>query len=124
MTTGVSTRLAFDVPYRLANKLHSITTSSTSTEMEEAVGSGIDAVMITATEEAYIAFGGEVSNVAWSEVSGAWSAQTNTWKEYEPTGEGYQEKDRPTYWRISAGQKVAALQVNTAGTVYIAEMTR
>jgi hypothetical protein len=124
MTTGVSTRLAFDVPYRLANKLHSITTSSTSTEMEEAVGSGIDAVMITATEDAYLAFGGEVSNVAWSEVSGAWSAQTNTWKEYEPTGEGYQEKDWPTYWRISAGQKVAALQVSTAGTVYIAEMTR
>jgi hypothetical protein len=124
MTTGVSTRLAFDVPYRLANKLHSITTSSTSTEMEEAVGSGIDAVMITATEDAYLAFGGEVSNVEWSEASGAWSAQTNTWKEYEPTGEGYQEKDWPTYWRISAGQKVAALQVNTAGTVYIAEMTR
>ena len=124
MTTGVSTRLAFDVPYRLANILHSITTSSTSTEMEEAVGSGIDAVMITATEDAYLAFGGEVSNVAWSEVSGAWSAQTNTWKEYEPTGEGYQEKDWPTYWRISAGQKVAALRVNTAGTVYIAEMTR
>ena len=124
MTTGVSTRLAFDVPYRLANKLHSITTSTTSTEMEEAVGSGIDAVMITATEDAYLAFGGEVSNVEWSEVSGAWSAQTNTWKEYEPTGEGYQEKDWPTYWRISAGQKVAALQVNTAGTVYIAEMTR
>ena len=124
MTTGVSTRLAFDVPYRLANKLHSITTSSTSTEMEEAVGSGIDAVMITATEDAYLAFGGEVSNVAWSEVSGAWSAQTNTWKEYEPTGEGYQEKDWPTYWRISSGQKVSALQVSAAGTVYIAEMTR
>ena len=124
MTTGVSTRLAFDVPYRLANKLHSITTSTTSTEMEEAVGSGIDAVMITATEDAYLAFGGEVSNVEWSEVSGAWSAQTNTWKEYEPTGEGYQEKDWPTYWRISAGQKVAALQVSTPGTVYIAEMTR
>ena len=124
MTTGVSTRLAFDVPYRLANKLHSITTSSTSTEMAEAVGAGISAVMITGTEDAYLAFGGEVSNVAWSEVSGAWSAQTNSWKEYEPTGEGYLEKDWPTYWRISPGQKVAALQVNTAGTVYIAEMTR
>ena len=124
MTTGVSTRLAFDVPYRLANKLHSITTSSTSTEMAEAGGSGISAVMITGTEDAYLAFGGEVSNVAWSEVSGAWSAQTNSWKEYEPTGEGYLEKDWPTYWRISPGQKVAALQVNTAGTVYIAEMTR
>ncbi len=110
--------------YRLANKLHSITTSTTSTEMAEAVGSSIDTVMITATEDAYLAFGGEVENVAWSEVSGAWSAQTNTWKEYEPTGEGYQEKDWPTYWRISAGQKVSALQVNTAGTVYIAEMTR
>ena len=124
MTTGVSTRLAFDVPYRLANKLHSITTSSTSSEMAEAVGSGINAVMITGTEDAYLAFGGEVSNVAWSAVSGAWSAQTNTWKEYEPTGEGYLEKDWPTYWRVSEGQKVAALQVSAAGTVYIAEMTR
>ena len=124
MTTGVSTRLAFDVPYRLANKLHSITTSSTSTEMAEAVGSGISAVMITGTEDAYLAFGGEVSNVAWSEVSGAWSAQTNSWKEYEPTGEGYLETDWPPDWRIRAGQQVAALQVNTAGTVYIAEMTR
>jgi len=110
--------------YRLANKLHSITTSTTSTEMAEAVGSGIDAVMITATEDAYLAFGGEVDNVAWSDVSGAWSAQTNSWKEYEAVGEGYQEKDWPTYWRISSGQKVSALQVSAAGTVYIAEMTR
>mgnify|MGYP003659732331 FL=1 len=124
MTTGVSTRLAFDVPYRLANKTHSITTSSTSTEMAEAVGNQIDAVMITGTEDAFLAFGGEVSNVAWSAVSGAWSAQTNTWKEYEPTGEGYLEKDWPTYWRISPGDKVSALQVTTAGTVYITEMTR
>jgi hypothetical protein len=124
MTTGVSTRLAFDVPYRLANKLHSITTSSTSTEMSEAVGNQIYAVMITGTEDAYLAFGGEVSNVAWSAVSGAWSAQTNTWKEYEPTGEGYLEKDWPTYWRINPGDKVSAMQVDTAGTVYIAEMTR
>ena len=50
-----------DVLYRLANKLHSITTSTTSTEMAEAVGSGISAVMITATEDAYLAFGGEVA---------------------------------------------------------------
>ena len=110
--------------YRLANKLHSITTSTTSTEMAEAVGSGISAVMITATEDAYLAFGGEVENVAWSEVSGAWSAQTNTWKEYEPTGEGYLEKDWPTYWRINPGDKVSAMQVSSPGTVYIAEMTR
>jgi hypothetical protein len=124
MTTGVSTRLAFDVPYRLANKLHSITTSSTSTEMSEAVGNQIYAVMITGTEDSYLAFGGEVSNVKWSEASGAWSAQTNTWKEYEPTGEGYLEKDWPTYWRINPGDKVSAMQVSSPGTVYIAEMTR
>ena len=124
MTTGVSTRLAFNVPYRLANKLHSITTSATSSEMAEAVGAGISAVMITGTEDAYLAFGGEVSLVTWSEASGTWAAQTNSWKEYEPTGEGYLEKDWPTYWRISAGAKVSAMQVDTAGTVYIAEMTR
>ena len=109
--------------YRLANKLHSITTTTTSTEMAEAVGSGIDTVMITATEDAFLAFGGEVDNTPWSDVVGAWSAQTNSWKEYEAVGEGYQEKDWPTYWRISSGQKVSALQVSAAGTVYIAEMT-
>ena len=109
--------------YRLANKLHSITTSSTSTEMAEAVGAGISAVMITATEDAFVAFGGEVENVAWSAVTGTWAEQTNTWKQFNPVGEGYQEKDWPTYWRVSAGQKVAALQVSAAGTVYIAEMT-
>ena len=113
-----------DVPYRLANKLHSITTSSTSTEMAEAVGAGISAVMITATEDAFLAFGGEVENVAWSAVTGTWAEQTNTWKEYNAVGDGYQEKDWPTYWRISSGQKVSALQVSAAGTVYIAEMTR
>jgi hypothetical protein len=112
-----------DVPYRLADKLHSITTSTTSTEMAEAVGAGISSVMITATEDAFLAFGGEVENVAWSAVTGTWAEQTNTWKEYNAVGDGYQEKDWPTYWRISAGQKVSALQVSAAGTVYIAEMT-
>ena len=110
--------------YSLANKLHSITTTTTSTEMAEAVGSGIDTVMITATEDAFLAFGGEVDNTPWGDVVGAWSAQTNSWKEYEAVGEGYQEKDWPTYWRISAGAKVSAMQVDTAGPVYIAEMTR
>ena len=110
--------------YRLANKSHAITTSATSTEMSEAVGSSIDAVMITATEDAFLAFGGAVALVEWSEASGAWSAQTNSWKEYEPTGEGYLEKDYPTYWRISPGGKVSAMQVSTAGTVYVTEMTR
>jgi|TARA_R110000737_G_scaffold92949_1_gene126095 hypothetical protein len=110
--------------YRLANKLHSITTSSTSTEMAEGVGSGINAVMITATEDAFLAFGGEVENVAWSAVTGSWAEQTNTWKQFNPVGDGYQEKDWPTYWRISAGQKISALQVSASGTVYVAEMTR
>ena len=110
--------------YRLANKTQSITTSTTSTEMSEGVGSGIDVVMINATEDAFLAFGGEVENVAWSAVTGTWAEQTNTWKEFNAVGEGYQEKDWPTYWRIVAGQKVSALQVNSAGTVYVTEMTR
>jgi hypothetical protein len=54
--------------YRLANKLHSITTTTTSTEMAEAVGSGISAVMITATEDAFLAFGGEVDTTPWSDL--------------------------------------------------------
>jgi hypothetical protein len=92
--------------------------------MAEGVGAGIDVVMINATEDAYIAFGGEVDKVEWSEVTTAWSAQTNTWKQFQPVGEGYIEKDWPIYWRIVPGQKVAAMQVSSAGTVYVTEMTR
>ena len=110
--------------YRLANKTQSITTSTTSAEMAEGVGAGIDVVMINATEDAYIAFGGEVDLVEWSEVTTAWSAQTNTWKQFQPVGEGYVEKDWPIYWRIVPGQKVSAMQVSSAGTVYVTEMTR
>jgi len=120
----VLTRITDPDLYRLADKTQSITTSGTSTEMAEGVGSGIDVVMITATEDALIAFGGEVENVAWSAVTGTWAAQTNTWKQFNPVGEGYQEKDWPTYWRIVPGGKVAALQVSSAGTVYVTEMTR
>ena len=110
--------------YRLANKTQAITTSAVSSEMAEGVGSGIDAVMINATEDAFIAFGGEVALVEWSEVTGTWAEQTNTWKQFNPVGEGYQEKDWPTYWRIVPGQKVSAMQVSSAGTVYVTEMTR
>jgi len=92
--------------------------------MAEGVGAGIDVVMINATEDAYIAFGGEVDLVEWGEVTTAWSAQTNTWKQFQPVGEGYVEKDWPIYWRIVPGQKVAAMQVSSAGTVYVTEMTR
>ena len=110
--------------YRLANKTQAITTSAVSSEMSEGVGAGIDAVMITATEDAFIACGGEVALVEWSEVSGTWAAQTNTWKQFQPVGEGYVEKDWPIYWRIVPGQKVSAMQVSSAGTVYVTEMTR
>ena len=110
--------------YRLANKTQAITTSAVSSEMAEGVGAGIDVVMINATEDAFIAFGGEVELVEWSEVTGTWAEQTNTWKQYAPVGEGYQEKDWPTYWRIVPGGKVAAMQVSSAGTVYVTEMTR
>jgi len=120
----VLTRISDPGLYRLANKTQAITTSAVSSEMAEGVGAGIDAVMITATEDAYIAFGGEVGLVEWSEVSTAWSAQTNTWKQFQPVGEGYQEKDWPIYWITTPGEKVSAMQVSTAGKVYITEMTR
>ena len=110
--------------YSLANKTQAITTSAVSSEMAEGVGAGIDVIMVNATEDAFIAFGGEVELVEWSEVTGTWAEQTNTWKQYAPVGEGYQEKDWPTYWRIVPGGKVAAMQVNSAGTVYVTEMTR
>ena len=72
------TRITDPDLYKLADKTQSITTSTTSAEMAEGVGSGIDVVMINATEDAFIAFGGEVENVAWSAVTGTWAAQTNT----------------------------------------------
>ena len=118
------TRISDPDIYRLANKTQAITTSAVSSEMAEGVGAGIDVVMINATEDAFIAFGGEVGLVEWSEVSTAWSAQTNTWKQFQPVGEGYVEKDWPIYWRIVPGQKVSAMQVSAAGTVYVTEMTR
>ena len=118
------TRISDPDLYKLANKTQAITTSGTSAEMAEGVGAGIDVVMINATEDALIAFGGEVENVAWSAVTGTWAAQTNTWKQFNPVGDGYQEKDWPTYWRIALGGKVSALQVSAAGTVYVTEMTR
>ena len=118
------TRISDPGLYRLANKTQAITTSTVSSEMAEGVGAGIDVVMINATEDAYIAFGGEVDLVEWGEVTTAWSAQTNTWKQFQPVGEGYIEKDWPIYWRIVPGQKVAAMQVSSAGTVYVTEMTR
>jgi hypothetical protein len=120
----VLTRIPDPDLYRLANKTQAITTSGTSAEMAEGVGAGIDVVMINATEDALIAFGGEVELVEWSEVTGTWAEQTNTWKQYAPVGDGYQEKDWPTYWRIVPGQKISAMQVSSAGTVYVTEMTR
>jgi hypothetical protein len=120
----VLTRIQDPGLYRLANKTQAITTSAVSSEMAEGVGAGIDVVMINATEDAFIAFGGEVELVEWSEVTGTWAEQWKAWKEYAPVGEGYQEKDWPTYWRIVPGGKVAAMQVSSAGTVYVTEMTR
>ena len=60
--------------------------------MAEGVGAGIDVVMINATEDALIAFGGEVENVAWSAVTGTWAEQTNTWKQFNPVGDGIPRK--------------------------------
>ena len=44
--------------YRLANKTQAITTSAVSSEMAEGVGAGIDVIMVNATEDSFIAFGG------------------------------------------------------------------
>ena len=111
--------------YRLANKTQAITTSAVSSEMAEGVGAGIDVVMINATEDAFIAFGGEVELVEWSEVTGTWAEQTNTWKEYAPVGEGYQEKDWPHYIRVSPGDRISGLRAGSSDSVvYITELTR
>ena len=91
--------------YRLANKTQAITTSAVSSEMAEGVGAGINVVMINATADAYIDFGGEVDLVEWSEVTTAWSAQTNTWKQFQPVGEGYVEKGLAHLLENSAGTK-------------------
>ena len=84
------TRISDPDLYRLANKTQAITTSGTSAEMAEGVGAGISVVMINATEDALIAFGGEVENVAWSAVTGTWAELVRSWR--------LNRKDKRIYW--------------------------
>ena len=90
--------------YRPSGVTQSITTSSSSAATSSAIAASTYAVLITASADAYIAF---VSAPTATATNGVMLAA-----------------DWPTYFRISPGEKVAALQVSGAGTVYVSELTR
>ena len=90
--------------YRPSGVTQSITTSGTSAAMSSAIAASTYAVLITASADAYVTFGSAPTATAANGVMLA--------------------ADWPTYFRISPGEKVAALQVSGAGTVYVSELTR
>ena len=90
--------------YRPAGATQTITSAGTSAATSSAVGSQTYAVTISATEDVYLAFAAAPTATATNGV--------------------YLKKDWPTTYRISPGEKVAAFQVSTGGTVYVSELTR
>ncbi|MGB1650978.1 MAG: hypothetical protein ACPHEP_08120 [Acidimicrobiales bacterium] len=90
--------------YRPAGATQTITTSGTSAATSNGVGAQVSDVLITASQDCYIAFGAAPTATATNGV--------------------FLLKDWPTYFSIHGGEKVAALQVSTGGTVYVSELTR
>ena len=90
--------------YRPNGVTQSITTGGTSAATSNAVADETYVVLITATENAYITFGPTPVVTASNGV--------------------FLQKDWPTYFSVGKGEKVAALQVSSAGTVYVSELTK
>jgi hypothetical protein len=90
--------------YRPVGATQTITSSGTSAATSSAVGAQTYAVSIAATEDVYITFAAAPTATATNGV--------------------FHKKDWPTTYRISPGEKVAAIQVSTGGTVYVSELTR
>jgi hypothetical protein len=83
-------------------KTQTITTSGSSAALSTAVVEGVDAVYLTATENCYVAWG---------------ASPTAT------TSDMYLAKDWPYCMKIAVGEKLAALQVSTGGTLYVTEVS-
>lgn len=79
-----------------------VTTSGTSAATSNAIGNGIYVVRLVCTEECYIAIGASPTATANDFLLPA---------------------DTVEYFGIRGGQKVAALQVSTGGTLFVTEMT-
>ena len=90
--------------FRPAGATQSITTSGTSAATSNAVGAQVNDVLITATEDAFIVFGAAPVATATNGI--------------------FITKNYPHYFAIHGGEKVAAIQATTGGTVYVSELTR
>jgi hypothetical protein len=90
--------------YRPAGVTQSITTSAVSAQTGNAISDQVYTVSITASQDAYILFG---TNPTASASTGFFLL-----------------KNWPTEFAIRPSEKVAALQVSTAGVVYVSELTR
>lgn len=80
-----------------------VTFSGTSAATTNAIGAHITVVRLVATEPCYVAFGG--APVATSSSI-------------------YLPADRPEYFTVNSGDKVAALQVGSGGVLDVTEMTQ
>ena len=90
--------------YRPAGATQTITSSGSSAATSNAVGTQTYAVSIVATQDVYLTFAVAPTTTATNGV--------------------FHKKDWPTTYRIAPGEKVAALQVSSGGTVYVSELTR
>ena len=90
--------------YRPAGATQTITSSGSSAATSNAVGAQTYAVSIVATQDVYLTFAVAPTTTATNGV--------------------FHKKDWPTKYRIAPGEKVAALQVSSGGTVYVSELTR
>ena len=90
--------------HRPAGATQTITSSGTSAATSNGVGAQVSDVLITATQNVYLTFG----------LAPTATASTGL----------FLLKDWPTYFSIHGGEKVAALQVSSGGTVYVSELTR
>ena len=93
----------YDQVYRMDGTTQSISTSGTSAAITSAVGTQTRAVRIHATKACFITCGA--------------SPTATTSHTFLPDG-------HTEYFRITPGQKVAAIQSAEAGTVYVTEMHR
>ena len=90
--------------YRPAGATQTITSSGSSAATSNAVGAQTYEVSLVASQDVYLTFAVAPTTTATNGV--------------------FHKKDWPTTYRIAPGEKVAALQVSSGGTVYVSELTR
>ena len=78
-----------------------ITTSGTSAAISTAFAAGTTVIRVVATEDVHVAFA---------------ASPTAT------TSDAFLPSNQVEYFKVTAGEKIAAIQNSTAGTVYVTEM--